>query len=261
MNSPLVSIVITHHFSKNRDYLNLCARSFLLSVGIDLEILVVADSEENPYEYLPKDERLKVIWDKSLTNQAIKIDHGIEMMHPESKFIFLSNDDIMINKYSLGLMMEWAFNTSCVINGLCNSDNKAIWLGSMALKTPAGDIDLKNSMTIEELKGQDEFIMNLPPIPGPRNLWFQDWVPLYATCIPKFLWEKVGSLDPKLDTYGNDYDWCMRAKDLKYRCAVDPNAFILHFHHKSLAHTKTDKGIEDSKKYLVEKRKLAMGIS
>lgn len=261
MNIPIVSVIISHHLDINKPYLSLCVKSYLATIGIDYEVIVISDADTNPAEYLPANPKLRIVHEKRLKSLASKMDYGVDIMHPESKFVFMSNDDILVNKHSVGLMTEWSHNTGCIINGLCNTDNKAIWLGNMTIQTPAGNIELQNTMTIEDLKGQEDFIIDLLPIPGPRNIWFQDWVPMFATCIPKELWLKVGSLDPNLDFYGNDYDWCQRAKDLKFRCAVDPNAFILHFHHKTLSHVKNDEIIEKCKRYLVEKRKKAMGIN
>lgn len=262
MTSPLVSVIIGHHLDINRKYLEVCVKSYLNSINIDFEVIVLSDAQTDPSTYLPSNENLRIYWDKSLSSYKRKIDRGYELMHPQSKYLFISNDDILVNKHSLVLMTEWVLNTNCIINGLSNSDNKAIWFGNMTIALPEGDsLTIENMVSLEDLKGKEEFLMNMDPIPGARILFFQqDWMPMFATCMSKEVWEKVGPLDEELDTYGNDVDWCLRAKDLKYRCAIDPTALIIHFQHKTLEVTKRHEVIEKSKIHLMNKRKKAMGI-
>lgn len=262
MSPPIVSIIIAHHLDINKKYLEVCVKSYLKSVRIDFEVIVLSDAETNPARYLPSDDKLRIYWDKSLSSYKRKIDRGYELMHPQSKFLFISNDDILVNKYAVVLMTEWAFNSNCIINGLSNSDNTAIWLGTMNIPISKDEVlKIGNNITLEDLHGGEEFIMDLDPVPGARILFLQqEWVPMFATCVSKKIWEEVGPLDEELDTYGNDVDWCLRAKDLKYRCAIDPTALIIHFQHKTLSITKSEEVIKRSRNHLNLKRSKAMGL-
>lgn len=47
--------------------------------------------------------------------------------------------------------------------------------------------------------------------------------------IRRDIWEELGGFDPDFFMYGEDWDLCMRARKLGYRCMLCPDAEIIHY--------------------------------
>jgi len=47
--------------------------------------------------------------------------------------------------------------------------------------------------------------------------------------IPRTLWDALGGFDPAFDMYAEDFDLCLRARDMGVRCVLCPEGEIIHY--------------------------------
>jgi N-acetylglucosaminyl-diphospho-decaprenol L-rhamnosyltransferase len=65
--------------------------------------------------------------------------------------------------------------------------------------------------------------------------WARDTVrevPIVSGCfllVPRSLWDRLGGFDPLFFMYGEDADFCLRARSLGAKCIICPDARIVHY--------------------------------
>lgn len=62
-----------------------------------------------------------------------------------------------------------------------------------------------------------------------NNLIPRDWVGGTAMMFPKVLVTKIGNLDSNIFMYGEDIEFCMRAKHHNYDVVINPKSIITHY--------------------------------
>ena len=69
---------------------------------------------------------------------------------------------------------------------------------------------------------------------SPRRLAAPDWVPGAALLIRRAAWRQVGAFDEGFPFYGEDADWCLRARRLGWRVAVAEDVRARHVERASV---------------------------
>src|SRR5262249_39336965 len=52
------------------------------------------------------------------------------------------------------------------------------------------------------------------------------------------VWDQIGPLDEEMFGFGEDVDWCLRARDASWRVCYDPESTIVHLKGHGGAHSK-----------------------
>ncbi len=61
------------------------------------------------------------------------------------------------------------------------------------------------------------------------ELIYQDWVGGTALCVKRQVFDEVDLLDDAIFMYGEDIEFCLRAKKHLWQIAIDPRARVMHF--------------------------------
>lgn len=231
---PLVSVIIPFHQIKNQRYLDLCLKS-LLNQTTPFEIIVISGCETKPW--VPS--FVRTIHQKDQTPYGYKINLGIEAAHPESKYIFLAQDDLVFSRGSLDHMVRMLGDQNAIINPLSNCDNGWLYHVNFDLKNNNNKIlNLKRFMRFEDIEGHIDELLNFQD--GYDMLFKTSYVATYATLIPKTVINVVGKLDERFENGYEDTDYCLRALQKGVYCFINMASFIFHFGGATSSETMTD---------------------
>lgn len=224
-SNPLVSVIIPHHLNENDEYAKWCVKSVLASEGVDLEVIFVSDA---PNWIIPADDSRLLVqhdFDQSLGNVTRKFKKGVELS--KGGLIMLISDDVMVSKHTIAAMANDIGGD--VIRGCAsNCDSTTRYMAKYRL----GDLPITLKMNMEDLKGQQQKIIDWPRMTS--VLFPQPWLSFYCTMFPRKVLEDVGDFDESLDVRYNDVDFCSRAAKLGYLCVIHMGVFALHFGDKTL---------------------------
>ncbi len=207
-----------------------CLKStYKFTEGINFEVIVVDNGSKDESSLMVKKKfpQVKLILNKDnlgftkANNQGIKAAKG--------KYILLLNSDTYLIENSLKKLVEKA-------NSLEN-------LGAM------GPLLLNQDQTIQQSVGFFPHLVQvflwmsfIDDLPGGQyfkpyhvdhdNFYKQDhqvdWVTAAAILIPKEVIKNVGALDEKIFMYGEEVDWCYRAKQKSYNIYFLQSTKIVH---------------------------------
>lgn len=229
--SPLVSVVVAHHMPENRPYLDACLKSLEAQVGVDIEVLLMTDNYLP--ENLPKWVQHHVVPDGS--RWVGKVNAGVPKTDPNSKYLMILNDDVILSKHAIATMSRNAGDYGVIVNPMSNCDNG--WLYNAEIIV--GDRLLaKRFYTYREMEDHIDAIIEKPP--GPKIRLAEPYVCFYSTLIPRAVWNVVGELDLQCRLSHDDEDYCYRARKLGIQPVVDMEAFIFHFGGRTSSITDTD---------------------
>lgn len=228
-SSPLVSVILTHHLDRNRPYLNLAMNGLARQVSIPIEVIVLSDSETVPE--VP--EFFTLVHDRDLTTATKKVELGIKMAHPESRYIFHHSDDVLLSKHTLYRMAATLGDSEAILNPMCNNDLASRYMAPLKLKGHMGERSMPIHADLSDMDGWTDAVTEYES-PFHHLSIVQEWVTFAATMIPKKVYERVGPLDPALDSRHNDQDFCYRAARLNIPSMIHMGAFAFHFGSKTL---------------------------
>jgi len=161
-------------------------------------------------------QNLKIIENKVNVGFAKAINQGINSSHGE--FIFITNDDIIFDKDSLKILVEYliAYPNVGVAGGKIFSK-----------KRPTQVISCGYMM--------NKWTGNIYPFSNPNVIKEPDWVQGCAMLVPKAVLNKIGMLDENFSLiYFEDFDLCIRAKKAGYSIAYIPSAHFWHGQSKTM---------------------------
>ena len=197
----------------------------------------------------------------SANNQGIKIAKG--------KYIILLNSDTIVQKGGLSTMVETfeRFPLDEKTASLATEVNRIDRLGILAptLLNPDGTLQPQGGdlPTLGSLFNHMSFLDDLPLIgkllpstqhtglrqseqlryhTNDNRLIKRGWVGGTAMMIRKEVIKEIGLLDDGIFMYGEDTEYCMRAKHHHWDVAIDPQAKITHFGQASSSSANAIKG-------------------
>lgn len=223
-----VSIIIPSFSANTRAHLDLCLQS-IINMNYPLGLIDVIVSTPAAYE----PECLffaKVVHHPDPNRQfAEAVNYGVKMSHPESKYLLILNDDTILTKNSLLELVRTAEQEPAVINPTSNCDLGWKYLLSLELEKDGEKYQIsKRFFGMNEALGFEQSLMNAKSI-YPRGAMLTDTLALYATLIPRKIWDDVGELDEQFKTGYEDSDWCHRAKLKGWPLKIELSSIIWHF--------------------------------
>lgn len=248
MTAPLVSIIVTHHLNENDPYLRATVESLLKTQNVPFELIIVSDAPKEP-RWIPNDSRILLcLQRKELDNASKKVHWAIEKAYSkESKYFFLVSDDVMVSKWCLPQLVSSAGDQHCIMNPRSNNELN----GRFFMRMTLGDLECRNQMNLEDLKGNYELVTDR--LPTEEILIPVDFVSFFCTLIPRKTWELVGKLDERLDYRHNDQDYCYRARKHGILSLINLGAFALHFGSKTLNKVATPEDLNQCTEIFREK--------
>ena len=216
MSAPLVTVLVTHHLDENAKYLELCLESVKRQKGVDLEVIVLADTEHEPV--VP--EGFTLVHNRDLNTATKKVHFGIAMSDPRSKYFLLLSDDVIMGEVVLATLTHTLGEGLAVMNPMSNSDNGGQFITSLPWPCNV-ELEAVAPHTIDQVK-------TFPLVVSRPYICF------YCTLIPRKVWEMVGPLDERLENRWNDVDYCKRAGQKGILSYIHFGCFALHFGSKTL---------------------------
>jgi GT2 family glycosyltransferase len=206
--------------------------------GVDFSYeVIVADSEtEEATELIMREEFPQARFFPFMANVGFKTLFNISLKEAKGKYVFLINSDILIERKTLPVLMQYLeehpdtklvgpkqmnFNGTLQLSCFRYYQPKTIlyrrtWLG----KLPFGKTHL------------NWFLMSEYDHQSPRAV---DWITGSAMLVLREAALKVGPMDDRFFMYMEDVDWCRRFWEEGYRVVYDPEALVYHYHAKGSA--------------------------
>lgn len=252
MNPPFISVVITTWLEKNKTYLDAALASIKnLNYPKDrMQVILVT-----PKWYRPEFEgviTMNPYEDNRHYYNGEGLNYGIKHADPRAEYYFILNDDVILTKNCLKNMVE-ASQGKLVANAISPNENGldyffhfGFWKGGILNMAP------ERFTRFENIKGTTEDLMNAESLYN-QGLIFRKYLFLYATLIPRSVWDEVGILDEGFRTGPDDIDYSIRCMQKGIRLISVMNAVIWHFGGVTSSET-IDKTLRESNaKYFKEK--------
>lgn len=251
MNNKKVSIIVTTYLEKTKPYLDLCIESIrnLNYPKENLEVILVGKES-----YQPTYEGVRTIFTKDDRHTAEGINAGLKVISPESEYILYINDDVILTKNCLSRMIEAVGDEGIMANAISPCDNYLTYTLIMGFHDKNGDyVALSDRFyEYEHLKDHFQEMMNAESI-YPMGTMLQAYLCMYATLIPRKVFDKVGLFDENFKTGQCDLDYCIRAQREGFKTITVLNALIWHFGGRTSSHTLNTKIRRDNILYFKEK--------
>lgn len=233
MTKNLSVIVLSYN---TKDLLLDCVRSIQKNTkGIDYEIIVVDNASIDGSAQAVAKLKVKLIRNKENlgftggNNQGIKIASG--------EFVLLLNSDTLISDNVLSDMVNWMKAHPDVGVATCSLRNRDGSLQGTGGYFPTL-VRVFSWMTIQDFPFVDFIIKPFQPMKEKsfsRNISFYtkerdvDWVTGAFLMTRRKVIEGIGGLDEDFFMYGEDVDFCFRAKEKGWRVKYLPQFSITHF--------------------------------
>jgi GT2 family glycosyltransferase len=227
VSQPKVSIVVTTYHEKTRPYLDLCMES-IRRLDYPKELLdVVLVSRRG---YAPRFEGVHTVWPPpSEFHNPVGLNFGFKQTAADSKFILMLNDDTILTRDCLKNMVTAAGDAEVIMNPISPCDNYWKYQLHFGFKKD-GEINILNDRfyRYEQLAPFADELMAAESVYA-QGVIHTDMLCLYASLIPRKVWERIGEFDENFKTGQDDYDYCLRARALEIPRVILLNALIWHF--------------------------------
>ncbi len=222
-----VSIIIPSYSEVSKPYLDTCIQS-IQQINYDYDLIDVIIS--TPQGYIPEYKNTRVVHHPDPNRQfAEAINFGVKESNPSSKYLFILNDDTIVTVDALTNLVTSAETELAVINPTSNCDLGWKYLLSLQIKKGGDTYQIsKRFFKKEEASEFEASLMDAKSI-YPTGGILTDTLALYATLIPRTIWEMVGELDEQFKTGYEDSDWCHRAKLKGIPLKIELSAIVWHY--------------------------------
>lgn len=220
MSLPKVSIIILAYLESNRAYFEACLES-VKNLDYPRELLNVV--VVSPWVKAQPPEVDTVLHLTGPGSFSKSVNAGVKMAHGygfDSKHILLLSDDTIIAKNSLKNMVTTIGESSCLLGALSNCDQYWKYL----LHLPHISLP-RRFYKLSEVNPKE--LMNAESL-YPGGILMTEALCFYALLIPRVVWQTVGELDEDFRMGYEDTDYCERAKELGFPCAIDMSSLIWH---------------------------------
>lgn len=224
-------IIITRN---RKEKLKKCIDSILKAVPREKEIIIIDNnSNDGTLEMLQKYNNIKVFRnDKNIGPVASR---NIAMKNTQSDYLFFLDDDIEIKKINLDKIIKYMQQDKRIgIVGpkLFYKDNH---LQESARSFPSILTIIWRGTFLHKIFPNVNFyarnILNTKSINKPQEV---DWVLGASQVIKKQVFNNIGYFDEDYYMYyGEDIDFCYRAKKAKWKILYWPDALIYHYYNRS----------------------------
>jgi GT2 family glycosyltransferase len=213
---PLVTILVLNY--NGRKYLESCLNSLRTTNYPNFRIIVVDNgSIDNSVEFIKKNyPNVGIIRNNENLGYARAINAAMDSV--ESEYVVFLNNDIIVESNWLRQLM---FHMNLMKNVVAAANPKILFLNNKeVINAAGGSCDIYgvgwNRGNGEFDRGQYDAVEEVFYVNGAAFL------------IKKDVWKDVGPFDERYFLYGEDLDWCWRAKMKGYKLLYVPSARIYH---------------------------------
>ncbi len=231
MNLPKVTVVVTTYSIKTQPYLDLCIESIRRLNYPKDKLDVILCCHKQQFHSYSKDyyKDIKVV--SPIENEygnSEGLNFGIQNASPDSEFYFILNDDVILTRNSLKNLVEKSSDQS-IMMPISPCDNYRHYSLCMGFAHDGNfKILEKQFYRLPELKDFTDELIDAESI-YPAGLLVMPMLCMFATLIPKKVWEKLGPLDENFKTGPDDIDYSIRANQAGIKLLVAIDSLVWHF--------------------------------
>ncbi len=225
MSLPKVGLCIATYLESNQKYLDECLKSIKnLNFPKELLDVVVVGSGD----YIPNTHGYRSIHRNQQTHYPEACNIGVSSFSADCEYYLLLNDDTILTKNSLIKLLSSA-SPDAIYQPISNCDNG--WRYQLKMPLGLNKRFYRYEQILEHKTDTHDPFQKMMDADSlyPQGMIIVDWVPFYATLIPKRIWNFVGPLDPRFKTGQDDIDYGRRAKAKGVPCAINLSSLIWHF--------------------------------
>lgn len=237
MSLPRVSICITTWLEKNSHYLDAAIES-IYRLDYPRELLDIVLVGKKSYKPIYPGVQT-VAPDSDKFGNAEGVNFGVKHCHPDSEYLLLLNDDVILTKNCLSNMIN-ASQGQSIVNATSPCDNRSAYFLQFGFvhQEQALRID-GSSFRYDDLKPYLSSLMSAQSL-YPAGVILQDTLCMFATLVPRQVWNKLGPLDEAFKTGPDDIDYSIRARKHRVPLLIALDALIWHFGGVTSSETLTD---------------------
>jgi hypothetical protein len=206
--------IIVLNYNTCKQTLNCLQSIFRSKIGFSFRVVVVdnASNDGSAEEIKKRFKNVKLIVNKKNYGFAKGNNIGIRSVFEDSKYILLLNSDTIIQGNALETLVDYA-------------DDKKADISSCKLIYPSGKFQPNGGKlpfflpTFFWLSGLDDILRRVVRLPSYQEILFEafrdgkiDWVSGTVMLIRSEVFRKIGFLDERIFMYGEDVDFCFRAR-------------------------------------------------
>ncbi len=226
-----VSIIVTTYRSASFNYLSLCMESIRrLDYPKDKLDVIICCHKQQFHSYA-KDyfKDFKVVSPiLSEYGNSEGLNFGISHAAKDSEYYFILNDDVILTKDCLTNLVNKSSDQS-IMMPISPCDNYRQYSLCMGFEHQGGfKILEKQFYRLPELKDFTEEMMGAKSL-YPAGLLVMPMLCMFATLIPKAVWQKLGPLDENFKTGPDDIDYSIRANQAGIKLLVALDSLVWHF--------------------------------
>lgn len=227
-----------------------CLDSLAASEGITTEVIIVDNgstdgSAEKIAKHYPYVKLIRNTGNTGFTkgtNQAIEVSTG--------RYILWLNTDTILKPDSLRILMEFLEqhpDAGIVGPKVLNPDGTFQPQCKRGMPTPEASLSymLKLHKVFPQNRVAGQYLLTYLPEDEAAQV---DAVSGCCLLARREVWDKIGSLDEAIFAFGEDIDWCVRAKNAGFQIWYYPKSSIVHLKGKGGVHSqpyKKAKGMHD----------------
>lgn len=221
--TPKISILLASYGPQSQRYLDCCFRSLEAQTCQDFELIHVSSGDFIPRSRVDFVKGWKHLVLQDRHHFPAAIDKAYKMTNPNTEYIMLLNDDVILQKHCIHLMkltLENLAGKNAILNPKSNCDDNGRFYMTL---TPFTEIKYR----IEQM---EELVDKVIDFEHRQTFGVirQHQVHFYCTLMTRKCWEEVGGIDPNFKTGFDDQDFCDRAKKKGYAPSIALHAYALH---------------------------------
>lgn len=223
-NPPCTAIVVTFN---SREEIAACLTSLEAQSGVALTICVVDNASSDGTADLVADRFPAVELVKSANNLGFGRGNNLVLMRSASPFFALVNPDTVLPPDAIGACLAYLeahpavgfVGTRLVTPEGRPQRTGHSFLGVWSLFAETFFLDRFSSPASSSLRGWEV---------GPDRPTEVDWLTGAFLVVRREVVEQVGAFDPDFFMYGEEMDWCYRARRAGWRVAYLPEPAVVH---------------------------------
>lgn len=209
-----------------------CISMTVENAGMDVDILVVDDGSEVPFE----DERVFVLRIDENLGFTNAVNEGMLYCRDDYKYLHLLNNDTEPEMDFIKTLYD-VMEADFVVGIASSSRVHAREGGSHYIENYGVDL-VRGYQMVSDSDLQEPII-------------YVDWLPTCSSLLRMRMVREIGLLDPQFRNHCSDAEYCLRANMNEWNVALVPNSRVLHHWSQTTMENKVDPG-EDQKKFIAK---------
>ena len=211
---------------------------FKYTKDIGFEIIVVDNASTDDSAEVAKSFGSKIKFIQAKENLGFAKGNNLAIKQVKGKYILVLNPDTLFLENSLYRMFYWIDthpDVAVVSCQLVDSEQKISPTGGYF---PTLSRVVLWAFFLDDLPLFSQFINSYHPKDADSRYaqeFFPDWVTGAFFLIRQTVLKKIGSLDENIFMYGEELEWCLRAKRAGYQVGYTPITKIVHLERRSSA--------------------------